>query len=104
MKMRDTALWDGHELTVYDPETKWGSKAGIYIFAGLNHQRKWVPLYIGQCDSFADRMPNHEKWDAAVLLGASHIHASVVPLAADRDRIEKKLIEEFQPRLNTQLR
>jgi hypothetical protein len=103
--MNDKVQWSSHEFTVYQHGgTEWHSVAGIYIFAGPNSANQWIALYVGQCDSFADRIPSHEQWAAAVRLGATRVHAMAVPLAASRDRIEAELIRTFQPRLNTQLR
>ena len=103
--MSDTVRWSSHTFTVYPHDgTQWHNVAGIYIFAGLNQTNQWIALYIGQCDSFADRIPSHERWAEAARLGATHVHAMVVPQAANRDRIEAELIRTFQPRLNDQLR
>ena len=63
-----------------------------------------MALYVGKTDDFAKRPATHERLDEAVRLGATHIHARVVPLQADRDRIEKTLILSLQPPLNTQHR
>jgi len=96
--------WLTYGFEVYDPETTtWNDVAGIYIFAGLT-PKGWRPFYIGQAESFKDRIPNHENWPAAVRLGATHVHARVVPLAANRDTIEEELIEAYQPALNVQLK
>jgi hypothetical protein len=99
------ATWLTHEFTVYPyASTTWNNVAGIYIFSGVNRQNQWVPLYIGQCDSFQNRIPSHEKWDKAQALGATHVHARAVSIQADRDSIEKELIQAFQPQLNSQLK
>jgi hypothetical protein len=99
--MSDKVSWGTHEFTVYVPSrTTWNDVAGIYIFCGLNSQGQWVALYIGQADSFRTRIPQHERWNEAVRLGATHIQAMVVPLVANRDRIEQALIRLYQPSLN----
>ena len=103
--MSDTATWRGYAFTIYPYDTTgWNNVAGIYIFAGINRQDYWVPLYVGQCGSFQDRIPSHEKWDRAQSLGATHVHAMVVSKQADRDLIEKDLIQSYQPPLNDQLK
>ncbi|MFH2067944.1 MAG: hypothetical protein ABII89_00555 [Candidatus Omnitrophota bacterium] len=102
--MNNTVQWLNHTFTVYLQSAQWNNVAGIYIFAGLNEQNQWVPLYIGKCDSFDDRIPSHEQWDTAMSLGATHVHAMKVDAPKDRDLIEQELIRVFQPRLNTQLR
>jgi hypothetical protein len=102
--MGDNVKWLNHEFIIYPPGTQWNNVAGIYIFAGLNPQNQWAPYYIGQCDSFQNRIPSHALWGRAQSLGATHVHAKVVPQALDRDLIEKELVQAFQPPLNTQLR
>jgi excinuclease UvrABC nuclease subunit len=92
------------EFTVYDPNiTKWYAKPGLYIFASVV-QGYWKPLYIGQADSFADRIPSHERYAEAAKRGATHIHATVVEQEANRDRWERMLIEAHQPPMNDQYR
>jgi excinuclease UvrABC nuclease subunit len=96
--------WLDYEFGVYEPTVTWSEKSGIYIFAGINQEGRWVGLYIGQALSFKNRLANHDQWNAAARLGASHVHARVVELQANRDAIELQLIRAFQPRLNTQLK
>ncbi len=100
----NTVRWSNYEFTVYGPNTTWNDVAGLYIFAGLNANNQWVALYIGQTVSFQDRPGNHDRWDEAARLGATHVHAMVVPLQANRDAIEELLIGNHAPRLNTQHR
>ena len=102
--MNNKILWLTYEFTVCQHGGQWNNVAGIYIFAGLNQQASWVPYYIGQCDNFQNRIPSHELWDKARSLGATHVHAMTVPGAVDRDRIERELIQSYQPPLNKQFR
>ncbi len=95
------SAWLGHAFTVHPHSAGWNNVSGIYIFCGVSPQNRWVPLYIGQTDSFRTRIPQHEQWRPAVRLGATHVHAAAVPLSAIRDALEQKLIAAFQPRLNT---
>jgi len=76
----------------------------MYRAAHEGARNQWVPYYIGQTNSFADRIPNHENWSAAVRLGATHVHARVESQAATRDRIKAALIAAYQPALNVQLK
>ena len=101
--MPDTVKWLAYDFTVHQKSEPWNNVAGIYIFAGVKNNQ-WVPYYIGQCDSFQNRIPLHEQWDKALALGATHIHARVVPQASDRNRVEKTLIQSYDPDLNKQLR
>jgi hypothetical protein len=102
--MSDIVRWLSHDFTVHLRGEQWNNVAGIYIFAGLNQAGHWVPCYIGQCDSFQNRIPSHEQWDTARSLGATHVHARTVPLAADRDNMERALIQTYHPTLNSQFR
>jgi excinuclease UvrABC nuclease subunit len=97
--------WLNYGFVVYDPKnTTWNDVPGIYIFAGMVSPNQWRAFYIGQAGSFKDRLPNHENWSAAARLGATHVHAMLVPQAATRDIIEEQLIRVCQPTLNVQLK
>lgn len=98
--------WSNHEFGVFGPPgtVAWNDVPGVYIFTGLNTSNRWVAIYIGKAESFSSRLPNHERWAEAARLGATHVHAMVVQQEANRDSIEKDLIQTFQPTLNTQLK
>lgn len=102
--MSHKVKWLDYEFQVYYPKTDWNEVAGLYIFAGLNSRGTWGALYIGSAASLAERLPTHEKWSAAVKLGATHIHAKVEPNVLTRLAREKILIQHYQPRLNVQHR
>jgi excinuclease UvrABC nuclease subunit len=102
--MADMVRWITHDCEVNQHGANWNDVPGIYIFAGVNSAQKWYPLYVGQAKSLAERLPNHEKWPAALLLGATHVHAMVVQDESARCSIEQELIHTFQPRLNTHYR
>ena len=87
--------WLYYEFTIYQHGTSWNDVVGVYIFCGVNPQNQWVALYVGQTDSFRNRIPSHEQWTPALRLGATHVHARVVPQAATRDAIEQELIQTF---------
>lgn len=92
------------EFTIYGSGTTWNKVAGLYIFAYRTDETHWRALYIGQTDDFSARMPSHDKWSEATRLGATHVHALVVPLVANRDKWEKMLIQHLQPPMNVQNR
>lgn len=102
--MVNKVIWSSYEFTSYTTNSSWNDVAGVYIFCGINAQNQWVPLYVGQAESFRDRFSSHEQWISAMRQGATHVHVRVVPQAAMRDVIERELIQAYQPRLNTQLR
>lgn len=91
------------EFDIYDLNTTWNRVAGVYIFTYFNGQN-WFPLYVGQTDNFADRIPNHERMKEALHNGMTNIHARVVPHASDRLELEQTLIQYLQPEMNVQLR
>jgi excinuclease UvrABC nuclease subunit len=100
-----TVQWLSYQLTVYDPSTTtWHDVPGIYIFAGVNAGGYWKAIYVGKAKSFLNRLSNHEVWDEAARLGATHVHAMVVQQEAIRDTIEAQLIGAYQPPLNVQLK
>jgi hypothetical protein len=94
--------WLDYQFEVCEQDANWRDVGGVYIFTGLNAKNLWVALYIGQADSFHNRIPSHEQWNPAVRLGATHVHARVVPQAATRDIVERALIRAYQPSLNVQ--
>src|SRR5947209_6440976 len=94
-------IWHEHEFDVHLHGVTWNTVSGVYIFCGTNSQNQWVPLYIGQAESFADRIPRHERWAEAQKRGATHVHARVVADSASRDVMERTLISKYQPALNT---
>lgn len=100
--MSYTAIWSTYAFHVCRHDDLWKNVGGIYIFAGLGRQDRWVPLYIGQTDSFSDRIPSHEKWNQAVWQGATHVHAMVVEHIIQRITIETELIQSYNPLLNQQ--
>lgn len=103
--MSNTVDYAGYLFSVYTKtNTTWHANAGIYMFASLNANQRWDVYYVGQCDSFADRIPFHERWDEAQRLGATHVLAVVVPLQANRDALEQHAIRDLQPTLNTHYR
>jgi len=91
------------EFTVYGDGTTWNKVSGLYIFT-YRTTKGWIPLYVGQAKDFSARFANHEEWAHAARLGATHVHARVVPLQATRDLWERMLIRNLQPTLNNQLR
>jgi predicted GIY-YIG superfamily endonuclease len=89
-------------FTIYDYDaTQWKTVGGLYIFARVDGDR-WDPLYVGKTENFRTRIPSHERWDEARRLGATHVHALVVPLEAHRTRLEAALICHLKPPMNQQ--
>ena len=95
--------WSGITFSVFERDAQWNNVPGVYIFS-MRYGISWYPLYVGQASSFEDRFSNHEKWNAAVARGMTHVHAIIVHNQADRDAIEQNLIKTLQPPLNIQHR
>ena len=74
--------------------------AGLYIFCYKTEDKYWRAVYVGQTDDFSSRIPNHEKWDSARKLGATHVHTFWVPSPVRREEWEQMLIQYLQPPLN----
>lgn len=81
----------------------WAHVSGIYMMCS-REGTAWVPKYIGQAESFRDRLTRHERWPEAVRLGATHVLAMCLGPGEEMDRVERILIRELQPPLNVQLR
>ena len=98
----ERAKWGNYSFTVYNYYRNWDSGAGVYIFAGMDLVGEWRALYVGSAESLATRIPNHERWQEAWRLGATHVHARLEPHGLGRAMVEDQLIKEFQPPLNVQ--
>ena len=95
------ATWlNKYTFLASDGAANWVPLGGRDMFCGVNVQNCWVPHYIGQAESLAVRLPTHERWKEAEMLGATHVHTMVVPERDKRDAIEHELIGQYQPLLN----
>ena len=106
MQTCDWPLGNGtsFRFEIYNRNDGWHQIAGLYIFCYATSNGNWTALYIGQTNDFSTRLPNHERLPEAIRLGATHIHAVVVPSQKDRNDLEQKLIYHIQPRMNELLR
>jgi hypothetical protein len=103
--------WTGKSGTTYrywsvDLSTeKLKASAGNYAFVKQLANGNFTPIYFGETDSLKDRIPSHEKWMAAVRLGATHVMAHATQ-AGELSRLaeEQDLIERWNPPLNVQHR
>lgn len=78
--------------------------AGLYLLTRYNFStQRYDVLYVGQSKTLLDRLSSHEQWPAAVRLGMTHVLITFVPSQADRDKLERILIQDLTPQLNTQL-
>jgi len=95
--------WGGYNFEVCEKSGLWRVSPGLYVFAGFANGY-WIAKYIGKTEDFNARIPRHERWEEAVRLGATHVHARIETNAIQRMLIERDLIQRFQPPLNDQLR
>lgn len=84
-------------------QSSWNHVGGVYAFAHTS-AAGWQVHYVGQTNSFANRIPNHETWPSARRLGATHVLVTVITSAPMRDQVERELIRQWQPPLNTLLK
>ena len=109
--------WQGREgrsyrFRVYEASVDWDKVpevGGVYVFACRENQSGgWVPLYIGETEDFADRMPDHEKWSTLVEEGNFtrsdvYIHVLDIQGKSQRKYIQDELIQEYYPRWNSKI-
>jgi hypothetical protein len=68
---------------------------GNYIFAKVNAENKWVPIYMGEGE-LHDRVSNvHHQWDCIQSKGATHIHAHINNKEQDRLTEERDLLARY---------
>lgn len=88
---------------VCDVNGAWRDAPGNYVFARYEVLDRWVPKYIGETQSFASRMPNHDMADEARKYGATHVLAHVNNGGVNaRQTEERDLIAAYDPPCNTQ--
>ena len=110
-----TFEWPGrgeqsYEFRVCESSTVWNKvpeAGGVYIFACRENQLgEWVPLYVGETEDFAGRIPNHEMWSTLEQKGNHarsdiYIHVLEVRGKSQRVKIQDELIWEYDPRWNS---
>lgn len=80
------------------------SVPGLYMFASQNSDGSWRVYYVGQTDSFKDRIPHHDQWAPAVRKGATVNLACPASDQNTRSSIKRALCQTVQPVLNQHLR
>lgn len=88
------------EFEVLRKDAPWNDVAGIYAFGNPAPNGTYYVHYVGQASSFKERIGNHERWNEATHLGATHVLAMAVPTQPNRDKLEQILIAELRPALN----
>ena len=80
--MADKCIWTGasgkkYEYEIYLMDSTWNDVPGNYIFAKEVSPHKWQGVYIGETESFKDRLPNHNELPCIKRNGGTHIHAHI---------------------------
>lgn len=104
-----TCNWQGisgksYAFDIYLIETEWNDVPGNYIFTQSTNQG-WKACYIGETDSFKNRLPNHEQKPCAARNGATHVHAHTNHSGVTARKAEEAdLIARWKPPCNDQLK
>lgn len=80
--MADKCIWTGasdkkYEYEIYPIGTNWNDVPGNYIFAKESSPSKWQAVYIGETESFKERLPNHNELPCIHRNGGTHIHVHI---------------------------
>lgn len=78
--MADKCIWIGtsgkkYEYRIYPIGADWSNVGGNYIFARESSPHEWEAIYIGETESFKDRLPNHNELPCISRHRGTHIHA-----------------------------
>ncbi len=80
--MARTCKWIGasdkeYIYNIHPIDTEWNDVSGNYIFAKEVSPLKWEAVYIGETESFKDRLPNHNELPCILRNGGTHIHTHI---------------------------
>ncbi len=106
--MANKCKWTGASGTEYMYEmypikgTTWNNVPGNYIFARESKPNNWEPIYIGQTESFKDRIPDHDKLPCVQRNNGTHVHVHVNHNTEARLAEEKDLLASCTTPCNDQ--
>ena len=99
--MADKCKWTGasgeeYMYEIYLIEGTWNDVPGNYIFAKESKPHNWEAIYIGETESFKDRIPNHNELPCIQRNKGTHVHAHVnrdsqARLAEEKDLLAKHI-------------
>jgi len=80
--MSDKCIWTGasgkkYEYEIFPIGTDWNDVSGNYIFARQSSPTRWLSVYIGETESFKNRLPNHNELPCIRRNDGTHIHAHI---------------------------
>ena len=105
---QENVQWKGesgslYEYWVYPINTTFKDQPGNYIYAKKNAIGQWQAVYIGQTRSLSQRLASHEKEQAAIRNGATHLQAHLSGYDEGSRRTEETdLIKRYRPPCNDQ--
>jgi len=85
---------------IYLIGTNWNDVPGNYIFAKEASSSNWESVYIGETESFKDRLPNHNELPCVSRNGGTHIHVRINRDSNARLEEERDLIDHNNPSCN----
>lgn len=103
--MANKCNWTGASGKIYEYEIfpigiDWNDVAGNYIFAKQSSPNRWASIYIGETESFKDRLPNHNQLPCIRRNEGTHIHAHVNQDSRARLAEEVDLLATDKPPCN----
>ncbi len=95
--MADKCTWMGasgkeYLYDIYPINTDWNDVSGNYIFAKEPSPHKWQAVYIGETESFKDRLPTHNELPCIKRNGGTHVHTHTNSNSRARLDEEKDLL------------
>jgi len=87
---------------IYPMDTLFKDEPGNYIFAKKTSLLGgWTPVYIGETDDLAKRLPKHDKLPCVKRNGGTHIHVHFTSGGTQVRRAEEAdLLANFDPPCN----
>jgi hypothetical protein len=90
-----------YRFAVVRPDGVFPDGPAVYAFARPAFGgRTWTPLFLSRTANLSVRMSNHERWEEAQLLGATHVLLLSFPERAEREAAELDLSEAVRPLMN----
>lgn len=100
------ASGNSHNFQTVPFGTNFNPVSGVYIFCRQTQPGKWQALYVGETQSFSqrlnERINSHEGFRRAQRMGMTHIGVLVVPGQQNRLRTETDLRHGLKPPANEQ--
>lgn len=109
--MQFSITWRGasgqsYTFETYPIGTLFNQVSGIYIFCRQIASGNWEALYVGETQSFEQRLntgiSSHDGYARAARLGMTHIAVLAIAGDAERVRIETDLRHRLNPSANAQ--